>query len=42
MLPDIQGDVEAKRRIERIVSEYDVLSRQYQAIKDKIDNIIRK
>jgi len=42
MLPDVQNDTEVKRRIERIVSEYDALSRQYQAIKDRIDNIIRK
>ena len=35
-------DEEAKVRVERIIEEYNALSRQYQSIKDGIDNIIRK
>ncbi len=41
MLKNFQ-DEEAKVRVERIIEEYNALSRQYQSIKDGIDNIIRK
>ncbi len=41
MLKNFQ-DEEAKVKVERIIEEYNALSRQYQSIKDGIDNIIRK
>ncbi|KRT34511.1 deaminase [Acetomicrobium hydrogeniformans] len=41
MLRNFQ-DEEAKVKVERIIEEYNALSRQYQSIKDGIDNIIRK
>lgn len=42
MASDIKDDEMIRYQIDRIVEAYNVLSMEYQCIKDKIDNIIRK